>query len=147
MWDDPKALNKLTVALLACALAALVAAGLLWVSRQPAFAIRHVVVQGELKEVNPAHLQAVTREALRGNFFTLNLDAARVAYARVPWVRAVSVRRLWPDRLEVTVSEHQPLARWSAWSGESGLVNTAGELFQADYAGELPGFAGPAGAA
>src|SRR5438552_6609143 len=139
MWDDPKALNTIALALVACSLAMLVAVSTLWASRLPAFAIHRVVVTGELKEVNPAHLEAVAREALRGTFFTLNLDSARAAFVRVPWVRTASVRRLWPDRLEVSVTEHEPLARWN----DSALVNTYGEVFQADCARELPAFVGP----
>jgi cell division protein FtsQ len=145
MWDDPKALNTLALVLVACALGAFVATAILWAARQPAFAIRHVVVRGDLKEVNRAHLEAVARESLYGTFFTLNLDHARAAFARVPWVRSATVRRSWPDRLEVTLTEHEPLARWLPPAGEAALVNTEGEVFRADYAEELPLFSGPEG--
>ena len=43
----------------------------------------------------------------------MNLDRARSALARVPWVRSVALRRQWPQRLEVTIEEHAPLARWN----------------------------------
>ncbi len=35
------------------------------------------------------------------------------------------MRRVWPDRLDVTLEEHVPLARW----GKDALVNTHGERF------------------
>jgi cell division protein FtsQ len=143
MWDDPKAMNTVALALVACSLAMFVTLAIAWASRQPVFAIHRVVVRGELKQVNPAHLEAVAREALRGTFFTLNLDLARAAFVRVPWVRTASVRRLWPDQLEVSLAEHVPLARWN----DAALVDTQGEVFQADYAGELPAFSGPEGTA
>ena len=57
--------KRIALALVACSLAMLVAVSTLWASRLPAFAIHRVVVTGELKEVNPAHLEAVAREALR----------------------------------------------------------------------------------
>jgi cell division protein FtsQ len=145
MWDDPKALNALSLALVIGALVALLTAAVMWAARQPAFAIHRIVVRGELKEVNPAHLEAVAREALRGTFFTLKLDAASAAFGQVPWVRTASVRRLWPDELEVTLIEHQPLARWNQNSSEPMLVDTEGVAFQADYAGDLPAFEGPEG--
>lgn len=147
MWDDPKALNTIALALVACSFAAFIAGAMLWAARQPAFAIHRVVVRGELREVNPAHLQAVVRESLSGTFFTLKLESARAAFARVPWVRRVSVRRLWPDQLEVSVSEHVPFARWSTPSGEAALVDPEGDVFEADYAGELPSLSGPDGSA
>jgi cell division protein FtsQ len=49
-------------------------------------------------------------------------------------VRTASLRRFWPDRIELTVVEHQPLARW----GEDGLVSLEGIVFRPP-ASELPG--------
>ena len=143
MWDNPRPLNLLALGF------ALAAAGLLvwglvaWTVRQPAFALRQVVIEGPLERTNPAHLEAVVREELRGTFFTLKLPEARASLQRVPWVKTVALRRQWPDTLRVTVTEHQPLARWS----DGALVDTDGEVFTADYAGELPQLAGPDGTA
>ena len=61
----------------------------------------------------------------------------------MPWVRDVALRRQWPQRLEVTIEEHAPLARWN----DAALVNAQGEVFVADYNGELPQFDGPDGSA
>jgi hypothetical protein len=33
---------------------------------------------------------------------------ARESLAKVPWVRAVALRRSWPKTLEITVTEHEP---------------------------------------
>ena len=48
---------------------------------------------------------------------------------RLPWVRRVAVRRIWPGRLEVSVEEHVALARWGGTMNR--LVNTFGETFSA----------------
>jgi cell division protein FtsQ len=109
--------------------------------RQPLFAFREVVVSGPLHRASAPHLEAVIRDELAGTFFTMNLDKARVSLKRVPWVRSVALRRQWPQRLEVTVEEHAPLARWN----DAALVNQQGEVFAASYNGELPAFAGPDG--
>jgi cell division protein FtsQ len=61
----------------------------------------------------------------------------------VPWVRKVALRRQWPQRLEVDIEEHVPFARWN----DNALLNSEGEVFVADYDGELPQFAGPDGRA
>lgn len=143
MWDKPRQLN-LIAALLAMLAAALFSIALLaWLARQPVFAIKRVQFQGEIVEVNPAHLDAVVREALRGTFFTLNLNEAQRAFGNIPWVQTASLRRQWPDRLEVSIVEHRALARWN----ETDLVDTAGEVFHADYDDELPAFSGPEGSA
>jgi cell division protein FtsQ len=139
MWDDAKQLNVIAAALALLAASALVWGALAWALRQPAFAFREVVVDGPLSRASAAYIEATVREELTGTFFTMNLERARNALARVPWVRSVALRRQWPQRLEVTIEEHEPLARWN----DAGLVNTHGEVFIADFNGELPQFEGP----
>jgi cell division protein FtsQ len=143
MWDDAKQLNGVASVL------ALVAAGLLlwgalsWAARQPSFAFREVIFHGPLEHVSATQLEAVVRDELGGTFFTMNLEGARASLARIPWVRNVALRRQWPQRLEVTIEEHTPFARWN----DAGLVNAQGEVFVADYDGELPQFEGTEGRA
>jgi len=143
MWDDPRKLNAIALLLVAAAAALLAWGGIAWAVRQPAFVIRRVVLDAPLVRVNPAHIAAVVREELRGTFFTMRLDETRASLQRVPWVKSIALRRRWPDRLEVSVTEHEPLARWN----DSGLVDTEGEAFSADFDGELPQFTGPDGSA
>ena len=139
MWDDPKALNAFAATLASIAVALLAIGAVAWAARNDAFALREVVVATPLARSSPANLEAAIRSDLSGTFFTLDLDAARAALARVPWVRNVSLRRQWPGRLEIAVEEHVPYARW----GDSGLVNEQGEIFAATHDGELPQFDGP----
>jgi cell division protein FtsQ len=141
MWDDARRINALATGLVVLAAALLAWGAVVWIVRQPAFAFREVVVRGPLQRANAAHVEAVVRDEFSGTFFTMNLDRGRAALARVPWVRKVALRRQWPQRLEVEIEEHAPLARWN----DAALVNTEGEVFVADYDGELPLFSGPDG--
>ena len=143
MWDDAKQLNAIAAALALFAAFGLLWGALAWTLRQPPFEFRTVVVRGPLERVSTAHVEAAIRGELTGTFFTMNLDRARNSLAAVPWVRNVALRRQWPQRLEVTIEEHAPLARWN----DAGLVNAQGEVFVADYNGELPQFDGPDGSA
>ncbi|HSV18664.1 MAG TPA: cell division protein FtsQ/DivIB [Casimicrobiaceae bacterium] len=143
MWDDARQLNAAAATLAVMAFAALLYSALAWAVRQPVFAFREVVVTTPLARTNGAYLEAVVRSELAGTFFTLDLAHARAALAQVPWVRTAGLRRQWPHRLEIEIEEHVPLARWN----DSGLVNTRGEVFAADWNGDLPQFVGPAGAA
>jgi len=62
----------------------------------------------------------------------------------VPWVDHARVERRFPNSLHVTVVEETAAARW----GESGLLNTRGELFVRQVAhvpAELPQLSGPEG--
>jgi cell division protein FtsQ len=141
MWDSPRELNILAWSLTLAAVATLAWGAIAWAVRQPAFALRHVVVDGSLARASRAHVEAVIREEFKGTFFTLSLTDARASLQRIPWIKSVALRRQWPDRLEVTIVEHEPLARWN----ETALVDTEGEVFSADFDGELPQLAGPDG--
>jgi len=143
MWDNPRQLDAIALAVAFAAATMLVWGATAWAVRQPVFAFHHVVIDGPLLRANPAHLQAVLREEVKGTFFTMRLADARSSLQRVPWVRRVALRRQWPDRLEVEVTEHQPLARWN----DSALISSEGEVFSADFDGELPQFTGPDGTA
>jgi cell division protein FtsQ len=143
MWDNTRQLNQAALAIAVAAVAMLVYAATLWGVRQPVFALQEVVIRGPLARASSAHLEAVVREELKGTFFTLRLADARESLIKVPWVRAVGLRRAWPKTLEIVVTEHEPLARWN----EGSLVNVQGETFTADYDGELPQFSGPEGSA
>ncbi len=143
MWDDTKALTALAATLSVMAAVALLAAAAHWLARQSAFAIREVAVTTNLARSSAPHLEAIVRDELAGTFFTMNLERARASIGKLPWVRAVALRRHWPPRLEIAIEEHAPLARY----GEASLVNTFGETFAATYDGSLPRFSGPEGRA
>ncbi len=142
MWDKPYLM--LWLANLLYVLAALLAlyAALNAATRLPWFELREVVVKGELEHARRGQLQQVVRQ-LKGNFFTLDLNQARSGFEKLPWVRSVSLRRQWPDRLEVVLEEQVVLARWES----GGLVNTHGEVFPGETDRSLPLFSGPAGGA
>lgn len=143
MWDRPELMNRTANVLYAIAVV-LAAYGLVWVTVQlPVFALRQIEMTGATHYITRAQVQKIVEGEMKGTFFTLNLPAVRRAFEKLPWVREVNLRRHWPDRLEVTVIEHVALARW----GNTALVNTHGEVFEARYEGKLPVFIGPAGTA
>ena len=140
MWDRPDALNALAGVLCAAALLLAAYGSVHYVVRLPLFPLREVSIEGDLAHVTREQLETLARRELRGNFFTLDLGEARTAFAALPWVRKVAVRRQWPDRLEVALEEHVPLARW----GGTALVDTHGDVFTAAYDGApIPNFIGP----
>jgi len=141
LWDKPRLLLWVANMLYALAAILMLYAVLFLLVHLPIFPLREIKVNGELKHVTREQVQLIVRRELKGNFFTLDLDQARKGFEKLPWVRLVSVRRRWPDRLDVTLEEHVALARW----GSTALVNTHGEMFHAASNAELPMFSGPAG--
>jgi cell division protein FtsQ len=126
------------------ALLGVAAAGLFWLLAPARFPVTQVVLKGDLANTTEAELRAALPRA-SGNFFALDLAQVRASVERLPWVRRVSARRLWPDRLELTVEEHVALARWGTGDEVSALVNTYGERFSAKSKAALPSFVAPAG--
>lgn len=103
--------------------------------------MRHLVVSGEFRQVSDAQVRAAVLPYVRGGFFAVDLVKVREAIAALPWVRHVEVRKRWPDRLEASVDEYAPLARW----GQGRMLSENGEIFPAPAApiADLPGFTGP----
>lgn len=118
-----------------------------WVARQPLFALRSIKLEGDVTHNNAATVRANVAPRLAGNFFSLNLQAARNAFEAVPWVRHAVVRKVWPNRLLVTLEEHRPVALWKGAEGDDRLVNSHGEVFEANLGDvdedQLPEFEGP----
>ncbi len=146
MWNNVRQLNLAANALYALALAALVAAGGIWLAQRPSFALSALLIDGDTDHINTPTVRASVIGHLKGNFFTVDLDAARQAFEQMPWVRRASVRRVWPNALAVTLEEYKPLGTW----GSDQLVSVDGELFtanQGELDDDLPAFDGPPGTA
>ena len=139
MWDKPALLNWIANLLYAISMVVMLYAAIYVVVHLPIFPLREVKVDGELHHVSREQVKLIVAKHLKGNFFTLDLINARDAFEKLPWARSVSVRRRWPDKLEVVIEEHEALARW----GSTALVNKQGELFHAASGSDLPVFYGP----
>lgn len=146
---DVRLMNGVAGGVFALAGVAVFAAGLLWLTRAPLFQIRAIQLDGEISRNNVATIRANAMPGLQGNFFSVDLARAQAAFESVPWVRNAVVQRVWPDRLRVRLEEHQAVALWRGDDGNERLVNSAGEVFDAnlgDVEDEgLPTFEGPAG--
>lgn len=149
MWNKPHLLNALADLLILAAAAALLAAAAVWLVRVPSLPVREVVFAEPLLHTRRLEVEQVLPSALKGNFFSLNLETVRGTLEMLPWVRKVEVRRIWPAKLEVKVEEHRPLARWGEGGGE--LVDSYGEVFAAmptlEELVSLPLLHGPQGTA
>jgi cell division protein FtsQ len=140
--DLMKAMFRMTAWTLAVALVVLPVVAILngWMggNRWP---MRSLRVSGEFKLVSDQHVRESVLPLVNRGYFAVDLEQVRSNIAALPWVKQVDVRKRWPDRLEVVVSEYKPLARW----GENKLLAENGEIFNApkNAAYKLPLFEGP----
>ncbi|MAK55655.1 MAG: cell division protein FtsQ [Pusillimonas sp.] len=137
MLNEARVINFLANTLALLAVLALIAGFIVWLIQRPYFSITQIKIEPmasqHLNYVSAPTVQATVAGRLAGNFFTINLDQARRIFESVPWVRQASVRRVWPNTLQVRFEEQQPLAIWN----EDQMINTWGEAFSANQ-GELP---------
>lgn len=118
-----------------------------WVARHPAWTVQAISVQGDVSHQNAVGLRAQLASPLRkleGSFLTTDLQRVRQMFEDVPWVRHAKVQREFPNRLRVTLEEHQAAAWWGQ-AGSGQLVSQRGEVFEAspDDGDGLPELAGP----
>ena len=143
---DVKLMNLTASVLFSAFVVMLLAATVWWAVRHPVFGISGITVQGDVAHNSAVTLRANVAPRLAGNFFTVDLTAAREAFEAAPWVRRAVVRREFPNRLRVQLQEHKAVALWGP-EGESRLVNEFGEVFEANAgdieAEDLPRLSGP----
>lgn len=125
------------------ALALLLAAAAWWL-RSTQWPISVVRIDGAMAHTDPAAVERVVTGHTDGaGFFRLELGALRADLEALPWLRTASLRRVWPDALQVVVYEHVAAARWNG----AALVSERGTVFRpASLPGlELPELSGPEG--
>lgn len=121
----------------------------LWIGSQKlqdphAFPLRHVRIDGELRNLAETDLQPVASGVLGQNFFMADLDALRAALAANPWIESVAVRRWWPDIVDIELRERVAFGYWS----EGEMVDVNGRRFRPSIVrqpGPWPQLAGPEG--
>ena len=148
MWDNATLLRSIANALIAFSVMAALYGAIRYTVRLPGlFPLHSVQLSAPLQRVAAAKVLLAVRKEANGNFFIVDVDRVRQALEKLPWVRSVSIRREFPDRLVVRLEEHQALARWNnsapARENNSALVNRQGEIFTAESEQMLPSFTGP----
>jgi cell division protein FtsQ len=99
--------------------------------------LERFVVKGDLTKLEQQSVeQLLLREQLDGILST-DLAAVTAALGELQWAREVTVRRVWPDALEVVLSRERPVARWL----DEQYISASGNLLKLpdEYAG-LPQF-------
>ncbi|MBT9610375.1 MAG: cell division protein FtsQ/DivIB [Aquabacterium commune] len=147
--QDVRWMNAAAALLLGVAVCGLLWAGLQRLSRLPLFTLQQVQLEGDLARNNIATVRANIVPRLPGGFFQTDLARAREVFEAVPWVRKAVVRRVWPNELRVQLEEHRPAAYWQHEDRDDQLVNTFGEVFDAnigDVEERLPTLDAPANA-
>ena len=108
--------------------------------------VQRISVTGELEHTQAQAVQDMVQPGLVGGFLSADLQQIQRQLEGLPWIYEASVRRKWPNALEINVVEELPIARW----GKDGFLNHEGGVFRSDKEGDwdsLPRLQGPKGSA
>ncbi|WP_432456045.1 cell division protein FtsQ/DivIB [Agarivorans sp. QJM3NY_29] len=90
--------------------------------------MNRLLVSGQREYVLDQELQhALAALPEAGNFFSLDVSQVKAQIEHLPWVRQVTVRKQWPDKLSIALQEQQVVARWN----NAALLNQQGQIFDA----------------
>jgi len=115
---------------------------IIWSKEPQRFPLKDVAIEGELKSISEQDIKSVVLPFLSKGFFWVNVEAVQKDVRKLPWVEALEVRRVWPDKLSIQVREKVAQARW----GEKGVLSTIGDVFYPEASTipkALPYFEGP----
>ncbi|MCU7798603.1 MAG: FtsQ-type POTRA domain-containing protein [gamma proteobacterium symbiont of Lucinoma myriamae] len=106
-----------------------------WLTKPENFPFKKVELVNQLENQKSKELQRMTGNMMNGGFFNINVNQLRADLLfRLPWVKSVSVRKVWPDKLLLKIIEHKPVARWlsvekSNKLNETQLISQNGIIF------------------
>jgi cell division protein FtsQ len=115
-----------------------------WLVENKDAQIKQLTVQGHPKYTDETAIIKAIKKADLSSFFELDVKHVQQLVQDLPWVATVSVRKQWPDTIQVYVVEHEVVAYWNS----DLLLNQSGEAFQASsdkISADLPQLFGPEG--
>lgn len=110
--------------------------------------LRKIAIHGDLVHHNVTSFRTNIIPALKGNFFTISLNDTRLAFESLPWIHKATVKRVFPNQIDVHLQEHKPVAIWGLHD-DFKMINADGVIFDSsaddDEYDKLPQFIGPEG--
>lgn len=90
-----------------------------------AIPIKYVRTEGVFQYIGKDEIKTVLKPLVKTGIIAADMQAIHDAVAKLPWVENVSVKRIWPDAIDIRLHEKKPYARW----GTNSLINEQGVIF------------------
>jgi len=87
--------------------------------------VKYVRTEGVFQYLSKNEIKTILQPLVMTGFFDADMQAIHSAVSTLPWVDTVTVKRIWPDAIDIKVREKKPYARW----GESSLITERGVIF------------------
>ena len=107
-----------------------------------------ISIKGNMPHGDISSIRNIVTTNISGNFYSLNLLKTRQVFESIPWVNQAIVKRVYPNQIEVKLSEYKAKAIWGARE-DMKLVDEVGVIFEAntedDEYDQMPQLIGPEG--
>lgn len=90
-----------------------------------ALPIKYVRTEGVFQYLSKDEIKTALEPLVKTGFFDADVHAIHDTVSALPWVESVTVKRVWPDAIDIKVHERKPFVRW----GEQSLVSDKGVVF------------------
>lgn len=106
--------------------------------------VAHIAVTGKLDTRHREAVRSTVADSIDSGLLALDLQALQAQLEALPWIYRATLRRQFPDTLEIRVIEQLPIARW----GDRAFLNHEArvvEVADAQRWASLPLIRGPQG--
>ncbi len=145
---DIKFVNGLTNSLFGVFILLLILSGFQYIAKNNIKNLDTLKIKGDVVHNDISSISNYISKKIYGNFYNLNLEKTKQIFESTPWVSHAVVKRVYPNHIEVTLSEYKSKAIWGA-RGDMRLVDEVGKIFEVgadeDEYESLPQLIGPEG--
>ena len=107
----------------------------IYVSDPWRFPVKTVKIAASYQHIPRDQLKQLLFQYARDGFLTLPVQSLEHDLIAIPWTQSVSIERVWPDILQITLREKQPVAEWNhMW------ITASGDELPVDNNTSDPGF-------
>ena len=90
--------------------------------------VRTIQLSGTFEHLDRQEIEVLLAQYIGQEFFALDIYQLQENLYAKAWTDTVSVRRIWPDKLKVTIKEKNPVARWD----DDHLLSDSAKVYRAD---------------
>ncbi|MDB6095973.1 MAG: cell division protein FtsQ [Francisellaceae bacterium] len=107
-----------------------------YVKRPDIFPVQIVEVHGALRHTTEEEIKESLISQVQSGFFGLEIEKVKSQLMKSPWIAHIKVKRAWPDKLIIKLSEYQPLAQF----GNNSVIATEGHIIGITDLQKLPSY-------
>jgi cell division protein FtsQ len=148
MPTDIKYINGLSYALYCLFLMLVMGSLIQYLVKNKIHNLSGVIIKGNVAHSDISSMRNHMYSNIRGNFYNIDLHKTKQAFESIAWVNHAVVKRVYPNHIEVKLSEFKPKAIWGARE-DLKLIDDLGITFEASADDEeydqMPQFIGSEG--